>query len=105
MAMLLLMLFLQSSTPFDEAASWNAIHLTAQAAIDAGNMAQSRATSPEIRNLARLAVRDAGDLDRRLKTLAGEAGILLTDGPKPARVQFEELRSAQGEDFNRKFLN
>jgi hypothetical protein len=104
MAALLLILVLQSSAP-DEAALWTTIHLTAQAAIEAGNLAQSRAGSPDIRNLGKLVVRDQGELDRRLQKLAAAAGIALVDAPKPARVQFEELRGLQGDDFNRKFLN
>jgi predicted outer membrane protein len=107
MATLILALLLAPAhaAPGDEAALWSAMYLTAQAAIDAGGLAQSRATSPEIRNLATLVVRDYGEFDRRLRALAASSGIVLADGPKPARVQFEELRSLQGGGFDRKFLN
>ena len=40
----------------DEAATWSAIHLTARAAIEAGGLAQTRAKSPEVRNLGRLVI-------------------------------------------------
>jgi predicted outer membrane protein len=89
----------------DEAALWSAIHLTAQAAIDAGSLARSRAVSPEIRNLGSLVVRDDDELDRRLRALSAKAGIALADGPKPGKIQFEELQKLQGVDFDRKFLN
>jgi predicted outer membrane protein len=89
----------------DETSPWNAMHLVSQAAIEAGSLAQQRATSPEIRNLGRLMVRDNSAFDRRLSALATARGIQLAEGPKPARIQFEELRGSHGVEFDRKFLN
>src|ERR1051326_4099515 len=105
MTALLLMFVMASQTIKDEAGLWSAVHLTAKAAIDAGSLAQSRAVSPEIRNLGKLVVRDAGELDRRLTTIAAAAGIGLAEQPKPGQTQFEELRADQSADFDRKFLN
>jgi predicted outer membrane protein len=107
MAPLVLLLFLAPAhaASADEAALWSAMHLTAQAAIDAGGLAQSRAASPEIRNLGKLVVGDYGEFDGRLRALAASAGINLADGPKPARGQFGELEQLQGVEFDRKFLN
>jgi predicted outer membrane protein len=104
MTALLLMFLMAPTTTADEAGLWSAIHLTAQAAIDAGSLAQSNAVSPEIRNLGKLVVRDAAELDRRLTTLAATAGIVLAEQPKPGKTQLEELRD-QSADFDRKFLN
>jgi predicted outer membrane protein len=89
----------------DDSALWSTMHLTAQAAIDAGRLAQSRAVSPEIRNLGSLVVHDDSEFDRRLRALAASGGIALVDGPKPGRMQFEELQRLQGGDFDRKYLN
>jgi predicted outer membrane protein len=107
MAPLILALFLAPaySAPADDVALWSAMHLTAQAAIDAGGLAQSHAASPEIRNLGALVVRDFRDFDGRLRALAATARIPLPDGPKPARVQFGELEHLRGVEFDRKFLN
>lgn len=88
-----------------EAASWNSIHLTARAVIEAGALAQTRAHSPEIRNLGRLVVRDISELDRRLAALAAKAGIQLASGPIPGKIQLTELGSLHGGIFDRKFLN
>jgi len=107
MAILLPALLFVLSLPVyaDDATLWSTMHLTAQAAIDAGSLAKSRAVSPEIRNLGLLVVRDAGEFDRRLQALAATAHIPLSDGPKPARVQFSELEQLRGVEFDRKFLN
>ena len=105
MTALLLMFLIAAPTIADETGRWSAIHLTAQAAIDAGSLAQSHAASPEIRNLGKLVVRDAGEFDRRLKKLAAAAGIVLAEQPKPGKTPLEELRGDQSTDFDRKFLN
>jgi len=89
----------------NEAAAFSAIHLTAQAAIQAGELAQARASSAEIRNLGRLVVRDDTELDRRLLGLAAKAGVQLADSPKPGEMQLAELGGLRGAIFDRKFLN
>ena len=83
MAALLLIFLITPPTIADETGLWSAIHLTAQAAIDGGSLAQSYARSPEVRNLGKLVVHDLGELDLRLKGLAAAAGIALTGEPKP----------------------
>jgi predicted outer membrane protein len=102
---LLMMFWLTPLPRADETTLWNAIHLTAQAAMEAGSLAQARAVSPEIRNLGKLVVRDEGELDRRLKVLAEAAGIVLAEEPKPGKNQLQELKELQGVDFDRNFLN
>jgi predicted outer membrane protein len=102
-----LALLLTTSRPlaFDKTALLSAVHLTAQAGIEAGALAQSRAVSPEIRNLGRLVVHDNTDLDGRLLALAASEGIHLADGPRLGTEQLAELRGAQGTAFDRLFLN
>ncbi|GEM_PF-4031849 len=80
------------------------LHLTALVAIDGGRLAESRAVSPEIRNLGKLTAYDAGELDRRLRDLAARSRVALADTPKPAQEQFEALRKLQGVEFDREFL-
>jgi predicted outer membrane protein len=105
LALALVLIFTTATAQESESARWTKIHLTALVAIDAGRLAETRAVSPEIRNLGKLTAYDAGELDRRLRELAAKSGITLAGSPKPAQAQFEELRQLQGVEFDRKFLN
>jgi hypothetical protein len=87
------------------AGDWGALHATISAAIAGASLAQSRAHSPEIRNLARLVIRDDGELDRRLRALGAQTGVRIPDVPDEDRASLAELNAADATSFDRRFLN
>jgi predicted outer membrane protein len=70
-----------------------------------GQQAQQQATSPQVREVGgKLAVEHA-DLDRQVREVSNELGVLLPASPNPTQVQWmADISSRTGADYDREFV-
>ena len=91
------------------------MHMANQMEIKAGQLAESKGTTPAIRNFGQLLVRDHSYADKRITDLAKQQGIQLMQMPMPKspdekqkmdmqKQMMASLEQAQGADFDRQFV-
>ena len=74
------------------------------AEIEASKIAQSKATSPEVKQFASQMVDDHMKTDEELKSLASSKGVTLPDKPSPVqRMRLSALESTSSEKFDKRF--
>ncbi|HVH85470.1 MAG TPA: DUF4142 domain-containing protein [Terriglobales bacterium] len=91
------------------------MHMANQMEIKAGQLAESKGTTPAIRTYGQLLVRDHSYADKRITDLAKQQGIQLMQTPMPnspdekqkmdmQKQMMAGLEQAQGADFDRQFI-
>ncbi|MGP4025632.1 DUF4142 domain-containing protein [Actinomadura sp. 3N407] len=90
------------SPPSEQDKTWmRTAHRGNLAEIDAGRIAQRRGTTPEVRSIGAMLVRDHRDLDAKLTAVANRLGVELPRAPSARqRVKADELKSASGRLFD-----
>jgi putative membrane protein len=69
-----------------------------------GRLAQAQGTSQNVKDFGRLLVEDHGSHKQELATLAGTAGVPVTDEPSAeGRANLEKLKALSGAEFDKRF--
>ena len=69
-----------------------------------GQLAQTQGTSQKLKDFGRVLVEDHGSHKEELKTLAGTAGVTVTDEPSAeGKANLEKLKALSGAEFDKQF--
>jgi putative membrane protein len=69
-----------------------------------GQLAQAQGTSQKVKDFGRLLVDDHGSHKQELKTLAGTAGVAVTDEPSAeGKANLVKLKALSGAEFDKQF--
>ncbi len=74
--------------------------------IKAAQIALERSNSPAVKGFARMMIHDHGETTAKLKAITGTAGVALpTDLDERRTGMLDNLKSAQGKDFDKTYLD
>jgi len=69
-----------------------------------GQLAQTKGTSQKVKDFGKLLVDDHGAHKEELRTLAGTAGLPVTDEPTPeGKANLDKLKALSGTEFDKQF--